>query len=352
MVKQLYSDYDPDITIRSNLGKTFKEDQIDLKKLKSFQHVVHVNRAVEETVILKHEKKWVNARMVGVDPDFVQDCNLGLHIIEGHSSLEENGEPAGVIGAGLMQTIDGFISELDGGEELMIYTPLREAPVVFHKSPFKVTPIWITGTMNYNRDVNNSELLVPLEFAQLQLDYDNDLTAVYIALDKTADPDEVKTQLQNHLGKKFVVKTAAEKNELIFKTSKSEKRIVIIILVFIFILAAFNLVASLTMLFIEKSENIQTLYRIGMKQKSVFRIFFLEGLLISARGIIAGLIIGGGVCILQMKFAILEMPNADGRAFPIEFSFPDGLLIFCLVSLLSILTSLVPVWYLVYRSGK
>lgn len=126
----------------------------------------------------------------------------------------------------------------------------------------------------------------------------------------------------------------------------------IIILVFIFILAAFNLVASLTMLFIEKSENIQTLYRIGMKQKSVFRIFFLEGLLISARGIIAGLIIGVGICMVQMKFAILEMPNSDGRAFPIEFSLPDGLLIFGLVSLLSILTSLVPVWYLVYRSGK
>lgn len=352
MVAQLYSDYDADITVRSALGKTFKETTIDLKKLKNSEHVIHVNRAVEEIVILKQDKKWANARMVGVDAPFIQDCNMGAHILEGHSSLEENGEPTGIIGAGILQKIGGYISDVEGGSELMIYTPLREAPVVFHKSPFKVTPLWIVGTMNYNREVNDNELIVPLDFARLQLDYEDDLTALYISLDKSADPEEVKAILQKKVGNNFIVKTAAEKNELIFKTSKSEKRIVIIILVFVFLLAAFNLIASLTMLFIEKSENIQTLYRIGMTQKSVFRIFFTEGLLISARGIIIGLAIGIGVCLFQMYYPVLEMPNSDGRAFPIALSFGDGLMIFGLVSTLSILTSCIPVWFLVYRSGR
>lgn len=352
IVAELYSEYDADITVRSDVGKTFKEPTVKLNAVKYTEGVLHVSRAVEEIVVLKLGKKWVNARMVGIDTTYVKDCNLEKHIVEGTATLQVKGEPTGVIGATLLDKIGGYISELDGGEELMVYTPLREAPVVFHKSPFRVTPLWIMGKMNYNREVNERELMVPLDFAQMQLDYEDDLTALYISVKPDQDPEEVKHRLEQKLGKKFVVKTAAEKNELIFKTSKSEKRILIIILVFIFILAAFNLIASLTMLYIEKGENIQTLYRVGMTQKQVFKIFFFEGLLISGRGVFFGLLIGVAVCLVQLYYPLLEMPNANGRAFPIAFSVYDGLLIVGLVSGLSLITSFVPVWFLVYRSNR
>lgn len=350
MVEKLYSEYDASITVRSAKGKTFQESTINLKALRKLDGVQHVSRAIEETVILKHQKKWVNAHLVGVDFDYVADCNLGKHILEGYPDLEQNGNPTAVIGATLLDKLGGYISELDGREELMLYTPLREASIGKRKSPFKITPLNVVGRMNYNREVNANEVLVPFDFARQQLNYEGDVTALYISV-RQADPFEVKERIQAMLGNAFEVKTAAEKNELIFKTSQSEKRIVIIILVFVFILAAFNLVASLTMLYIEKKENIQTMYRIGAHQQFIFRIFFYEGLLIAAKGIVIGLLLGATVCVLQLQFALLEMPNSGGEAFPIAFTVGDGVLILGLVSGLSLITSYVPVWYLVKKSG-
>jgi lipoprotein-releasing system permease protein len=352
IVAELYSDYDAAVTIRSSKGKTFNENTVSLASLNKIPGIQSTSRAVEEIVVLKRDKKWVNAHMVGVDSNYMAACKIDSHIVEGKAKFSIGKEDCGIIGATLLDKLEGYISELNGGQELMIYTPLRDAPMVFHKSPFKVTPLWISGKMNYNRDVNENELLVPLEFARGQLDYDSAITAIYVSLKPETDAEVVRDQIKSKLGSNFVVKTAAEKNELIFKTAKTEKKILVFILAFIFVLAAFNLIASINMLYNEKSENLQTLYRIGITQKAIFKIFFFEGLLIASRGIFFGLIIGIAVCLLQLQFSLLEMPNAMGKAFPISFSVSDGIMIVGLVSVLSLITSFVPVWFLVYRSNR
>lgn len=351
MVENLYSAYDAPITIRSTQGKTFLENTIDMRSIRSFPGVKNVSRAVEETVILKKQKKWVNAHLVGVDAGYLIDCGLKKHLVDGIPVFLDENQATAIIGATLLDKLDGYISELDGKEELLLYTPLREAKIGSRKSPFMIAPLTVVGKMNYNREVNASELLVPLDFARNQLNFTTDLTALFVAVDSTSDPMEIKEALQQQLGSKFEVKTAAEKNELIFKTSRSEKRIVVLILIFIFILAAFNLVASLTMLFIEKKENIQTLIRIGATNQFIFRIFFFEGLLIAAKGIVIGLFIGVIVCTLQINFSFLAMPNSNGEAFPIAFGWKDGLLIVGLVSSLSFLASYLPVWYLIKKAS-
>lgn len=351
MVAQLYSAYDAPITIRSTQGKTFLENTLDLAAIRSTPGVKNVSRAVEETVILKKQKKWVNAHLVGVDASYLKDCALDKHLVDGIPAFLDDQQATAIIGATLLDKLDGYISELDGKEELLLYTPLREAKIGSRKSPFMIAPLTVVGKMNYNREVNASELLVPLDFARNQLNYTTDLTALFVAVASTADPMEIKEALQQQLGSKFEVKTAAEKNELIFKTSRSEKRIVVLILIFIFILAAFNLVASLTMLFIEKKENIQTLIRIGATNQFIFRIFFFEGLLIAAKGIVIGLALGIIICALQLNFAFLAMPNSNGEAFPIAFNWKDGLLILSLVSSLSFAASYLPVWYLIKKAS-
>ncbi|WP_343748849.1 FtsX-like permease family protein [Fluviicola sp.] len=349
MVTKLYSDYDPAITMRSLKGKTFDSTAVDLKELRAIPGVISLSKAIEETVIIKHGKKWVNAKMVGVDFSFVDASHLRTHIVDGYPDLEENGEPTAVIGASLLDKVDGYISELDGYEELMLYTPLRDASIARLKSPFKVSPLKVVGRMNYNKDINMSDLLVPLYFAEMQLNYDKDITAIYLQVDKKDIP-QVKAVLENRFGKKFLVKTAAEKNELIFKTSESEKKIVVLILLFIFVLAAFNLVASLNMLFIEKKENIETMERFGATKQFVFRIFFFEGILIAVKGIIIGLVLGVGVCLLQTHFALLKMPNAANEAFPIILQVKDVLFILATVILLSVLSAYFPVRYLVRKT--
>lgn len=351
MVSRLYSVYDAPVTIRSAKGKTFPESSLKISQLEKVPGVKSVSRAVEETVILKHQKKWVNAEMTGIDPNFLLTCAIEQHVVDGYPSLEDNGRPNGIIGATLLDKLDGFVDQPGGHEQVILYTPLREASIARRKSPFRTTNLDISCRMNYNREVNARQLLVPLDFAREQLSYDNDITAFYIGIDNTETAEEVKERLQEITGSGFTVKTAAEKNELIFKTSKSEKRIVIIILVFVFILAAFNLIASLTMLFIEKKDNIKTMQHFGADQRFIFRIFFFEGLLIAAKGIVIGILLGTGVCVLQIYGKLLQMPNSGGEAFPIAFTWQDGLLIIGLVSFLSALTSFLPVYYLVRKTS-
>lgn len=352
MVERLYSSYDAPLTIRSEKGKTFKENTINLAKIKQVEGVAEVSRAVEETVILKHEKSWANASMVGIDNNFLKTCEIEKHVVDGYPALEENGKPTAIIGASLLDQLNGYISEANGYEQLILYTPLRDASISRRKNPFKTNMLAVSSRMNYNREVNAQFVLVPLDFAQDQLNYDDEITALYLGIQPKADAFEVKERLQQLVGPNFRVKTAAEKNELIFKTSQSEKRIVIIILVFVFILAAFNLIASLTMLFIEKKENIQTMCHFGAGNPFIFRIFFFEGLLIAGKGILYGLILGTTVCLSQQYGKLLEMPNSGGEAFPIEFTFQDGLLIIVLVSALSAITAFLPVYYLVKRASR
>ena len=123
-----------------------------------------------------------------------------------------------------------------------------------------------------------------------------------------------------------------------------------IILLLIFVVAAFNLVASLTMLFIEKMDNIKTMLSFGADRSFVFKIFFFEGLIISFKGIGIGLALGYAICLLQVFGQFLQMPNSNGEAFPIKLEFLDSLLIISLVSVLSFLASYLPVKYLLKKN--
>lgn len=350
MIEKLYSDFDADITIRSTNGKTFPESQIDLKEITKIDGVSNTTRAIEEVVVIKHEKKWVNANLVGVDSSFLAISKMKEHMVDGEPILNDGSKTFGLIGASLLDKLGGYIPEKVGYEQVILYAPKRDSKVRLGSNPFTTKLIDISGRMNFNREVNAENIVVSMAVAKEVLNYRDDITGVYVDVLPDHENETVKESLINLLGSNFEVKTNYEKNELIYKTSKSEKIIVLIILIFIFILAAFNLIASLTMLFVEKKDNIQTLISFGADQRSVFNIFFLEGLLISGKGIIIGLLLGYGICLFQLKSALLTMPNSGGEPFPIDLSLTDGLLIVSLVTLLSVFFSFLPVRFLLKRN--
>ncbi len=350
IIKKLYSDFDADISIESSVGKTFRTSAINYKEIKAMEGVNQVSWVAEEVVVLKHEDKWVNARMVGVEPSFLEMSRMKNHMVDGEPMLVHGRTTMGLIGATLLDKLGGFIPQQTGYEEIFIYSPKRDARIQLGSNPFHVEKIGVSGRFNYNKEINADRLIVPLQTARDLLDYEEENTAIFVDVKKNDQIEGIKQQLQAIVGKNFKVKTSYEQNELIFKTSKSEKLIVLFILLFIFILAAFNLIASITMLFIEKKENIQTLIHLGADQKSVFSIFFYEGLLVSGKGILIGTVLGYAVCFLQLNFSLLIMPNSGGEAFPIALSWLDGLLILTLVSGLSALFAYLPVRLLLKKN--
>ena len=350
MVEQLYSEYDTNLTIRPTSGKTFAFETLPYAKIRKTAGVLQTSKAIEEIVVLKHEQKWVNARMIGIEPSFLQMAHTSKHMVDGYPTLNENGEPMALIGATLLDKLNGFIPQNGGNEVLDVYYPKRSARISNFSNPFNNQLIKISGRINYNREVNQEAFVIPIELAQAQLDYENDISALYLSVKPGFDAEDVKVNLQQLVGPKFIVKTHLEKNALIYQTSKSERLIVIGILIFIFILAAFNLVASLTMLFIEKKDNIQTMQSYGANDRFIFNIFFYEGLLIAGKGIVLGLILGYAVCVLQLVGNVIQMPNSGGEAFPIKLTVSDGFLVLFLVGLLSTLASYLPVKYLVLKN--
>ncbi|MCO5259744.1 MAG: FtsX-like permease family protein [Crocinitomicaceae bacterium] len=352
MIEKLYSDFDAPITIRSSQTKTFFENEIDLKKLSATPGVKQFAKATEEIVVLKHEDKWVNATLLGTDSVFLSLSKISSHMVDGFPALYENNEPVGLIGATLLDKLGGYIPQEYGSESVMVYAPKRDMKMSVSKNPFFTQRVQVVGRINYNREVNAEMMIVPIDLAQTLLGYaDNELNALLIDIDQHADKHRLKQTLQEQLGESFKVRTNDEKNELIFQTSKTERLIVIVILLFIFVLASFNLVASLTMLFVEKKEDIQILKSLGADEPMIFRIFFYEGLLIAAKGIFFGLFLGYLICFLQIQFGLLEMPNSFGEKFPVVTTFFDGVLILSLVSLLSLFASYFPVKMLLKRNA-
>jgi lipoprotein-releasing system permease protein len=352
MVEKLYSEYDSNLTVRPDEGKTFKESQIDIKQLKAIKGVQYISRAVEEIVVLKHEQKWANARMIGVDPVFLKMANVENHLVDGTAMFAENGEQFALIGATLLDKLGGFIPRTEGYESLDVYFPKRNAKISTISNPFRNKHIKIAGRVNFNKEVNQESFIIPLSVARDMLDYGQDITALYINVHPTEKVEQIKKQIQQKVGSGWKVKTHLEKNELIYQTSKSEKMIVIGILIFVFIMAAFNLVASLTMLFIEKKDNIKTMQSFGANDSFVFKVFFYEGLLISFKGVLFGLTLGYGICFAQIYGHIIEMPNSGGEDFPVKLFFGDVLLVVSLVGILSIMASYLPVKFLIQRYRK
>ena len=352
MIDRLYSEFDSEITVRPKEGKTFNENQIRDKDFLEIPGVIRYSRAVEEVVILKHEKKWVNANLIGVDSSFLQMTNMKDHMVDGGMFLKLEGEDFGLIGATLLDKLGGFIPQNLGFETLTCYVPKRDVKIRFGKNPYSTQLIKIAGRINYNREVNAQQIIVPIGISRSLMNYTNQISAFYVECDRKMNREDIKSKIQKMVGKDFVVKTNYEKNELIYKTSKSEKLIVLIILLFIFILAAFNLVASLTMLFVEKLENIKTMTSYGASRSFIFKIFFFEGLLIAGKGILIGAIFGYLVCLAQINFEFITMPNSGGEAFPMKLSFWDGTLILTLVVTLSVIFSFLPVKFLIHNNLK
>ena len=350
MVQKLYSEFDADITIMPVEGKTFRKQQVDYTFLNKMPEIHAYSNVVQGIVVLRHEKKWVNANLIGVDSTFLGMTEMSAHIVDGKGNLYLNSQPQGIIGASLLDKLEGYIPRRVGEETISIYSPKNNIKIRPGSNPFNIRMLTLSGRMAYNREVNAEKLVVPIDFARELFGMNDEISEIHIRVKKGFDNQEVKEKLQAKMGNQFRIKTNYEAFELIYKTSESEKLILIFFLFFVFILAAFNLVASITMLFVEKKDNLATMLSFGADKKFIFRIFFYEGLLITMRGIIIGALLGYAVCFTQIYGKVIVMPNSYGEPYPLSVSFPQGVTILSLVILVSLIASYLPVKYLIKKN--
>ena len=344
MIDRMYSEFDTDLTILPANTKTFNTAELDAIKLKSISEIASTSRTIDELVILKNGDRWVNAKLMGVDSSFLAMAHMNKHLLHNRKITDYTNFI--FPGAGLLEKLQIQLDQENNYEPIVFFAPKRKLTIRPGKNPFYTENATVSAIMNYNREVNMEVVVCSFDFASNLLQYENELSSILIDLKENCNPEEVKKKIQQVVGPTFKVQSRYEKNELIFKTSQTEKIIVICILVFVFILAAFNLIASLTMLFVEKKKNIVTLVSMGLTRKNIFGIFFIEGLLLSLIGLIIGLFLGYSVSLAQIYGSLIVLPGTL-EAFPINLKLSDGFFIISLVGGLSIIFSFATVVFLV-----
>lgn len=353
LVITLFSTFEPDIKIESVHTKSFDQNYIP-EDVYQVDGLLNSTRVIEEIVIIKNEEMFVIGTVKGVEDSFLEMSEMQDHLLDGINALKSGSQPFGLVGAGALENLGGYIYESDfPPESFTVYSPNRDKKISRTKvDAFTTSRIPIVGTFSFNNDVDQSYLVVPLEYADSILKYNGDITAVEMDFDDGVDVEDKKAELEQILGPSFKVKTNFEQNELIYQTSRSEKWITTLLLAFIFFLATFNMVASITMLVIEKKENMNTLYSLGAQKNQLHHIFFYEGLLINAVGLVFGLALGYGICLLQQQVGFIQMEGSVVEYFPIKFKLDDLFVILSITVIFGLLAAYLPSKFLIKRILK
>ncbi len=330
MIEGMYTAFDQEVTMTPKNGSKISADSLRkvLLLTKNIEGVNAQSMFIQERIIIRKEKKWANAELWAVEPSFFEMANVNTpeHLINGNPLT---GNSQALMGVGLANKLGLHSMDLSP-ETAVLYIPRQDRKIRIGKSPFFQQRISVSGAIEYNKELNDQVLLVPLSYATGF--FSNEVSGVLMSTAETKR-NSIKKNLVEKFGGQFSIKTNLEKNALIFKTSKSEKLIVVIILIFVFILSLFNLSASLTMTYLEKKAEFTTMFSLGMSSLDLSRIFLVLGAMIVSLGVFIGLSAGSLLVFLHEQLHLIKIPGTT-NAFPSNY---DGVQIISLLFLLIIL---------------
>ncbi len=342
LVDSIYSPFDQDITITPAAGKTFPRNAIDLEELLAMPGVDQASWVIEENVLLRSGDQQAVATLKGVEPQYLEMGRIEEHLFSGKAEMTSITGPAAILGIALKVDLD---VPLDDG----IFTPLEiSAPVRgrrlsrYQERAFAHKAIAVAGSFSMNLEYDAKYVLVPIEMAAALLNYDTLVSALEIRLAPKSDLDRTADRIEERIGPGFIVKTRYQKNTLMYQTNASEKFFTFVVLAFIGLIGAFNIIASLTMMMIEKKQDMRTLMSMGAPPGMVRSVFFHEGMLIVAVGATAGLALGLAICWLQQRFELVQLQGSVVEAYPVKVLPTDLLIIFATVLAIGVLASWIP----------
>ena len=345
LIKTMMSNVEPDLLITPSTGKTFVPDDSTYDWIYDQPCVKNMCCVLEEQVFISYDGKQSLAKAKGVDWIYEEESPLRDHIRDGEFKLHRGDIPLAVVGAGLAYEIGispRFLAGID------IYFPTRTGKISLTNPAASLEFIraYPSGIFSVNNDVDAELMIIPIEQMRELLEYDDEVSAVEIRLVEGTSKEELKAlqkQIAGRLGPDFKVKDRFQQNESLYKMMKYEKAAIFMILIFVIIIIAFNIFGSLTMLIIEKRDDIQTLRSLGAQDRLIRRIFVLEGWLISLVGLAGGLIIGVGFSALQQAFGIIKMPgHFVVQAYPVILSWSDIMLTIVGVAVIGYIIALIP----------
>ncbi len=349
VINSMLNSVNPDILITAKKGKTFDIASFPQEKIKNLEGVKDIVQVVEEDALLKYGDKQYIGRMKGVSGNYKNVSGLDTLVVEGKFQLSKGKYNYTVVGSGVAWYLD--INIKDTHKFISVYVPKRGNPSSFSlQNAFNTNIIRPVGVFSVQQDIDDKYFFVPLRFAESLLNYKDEVTSLEVYFKKGADGKKIKKEIKSIIKGGFNVLDRNEQNETILKIMKSEKLAVFIILVFIMILASFNMIGSVSILIVEKKKDIAVLKSMGADKRLVSRIFFNEGFMITFLGSLTGLILGFLMLYIQQTFGILKLGGGQGafviNAYPVKMYWQDFVYVFITVQLIGMAAAWYPVKYL------
>ena len=350
LIKSLFSSFDADLKITLAEGKSFDAADPVLSGIRNQQDVLYYADIVEDNALLRYENRQVLATIKGVSDDFTKMTGLDTMIVDGKFKLTEGDRQFAVIGQGVSYFLSVGLKQQN---PINIYVPQkgRKSGSSLEGS-FNQGFIYLAGVFSVQQELDSKYMIVPISFARDIFDMKGKVNSIELKLKADADAKEVREAISAKLGSRFIVKTRYQQHDYLYKTMQGEKYAVYLILILILVIASFNIVGSLTMLIIDKKEDIAILQSMGAGKVLIRNIFLFEGWSISLLGALIGTVLGIAICQAQITYGFVKLQGGGSfiiDSYPMKIIPFDILLIFCSVILIGFLAAWLPVKYI---SGK
>lgn len=352
MVAVMFSYFDPELKITPKTGKVFNPLHPGIQEIRNMSEIIHFSEVIEDNALVRYKDKQDFAIIKGVDKGFGEQIHIDSILIDGRFALREDIVDYATLGIGLASTLG---VRANYSSPLEIFAPKRNESVNMANpaSSFDTEYAYIGGVFHVNQNVyDENYMIVPIELTRSLFRYDTEISAIELQITPGSSLSSVKKKIKELIGDEFHVQDRYEQQADSFKMMQIEKWITFLILCFILAIALFNLVGSLSMLMIEKQEDIQTLRNMGACNTFIRRIFLFEGWIITGLGTIIGTSLGLFISLLQQKFGFIQLGQASGAfvidAYPVRIILSDIITVIITVMLMGGFAA----WYAVRYLGK
>ncbi len=352
-VASFFTAFDPDLKVVATTGKTFDLDTSTREAIEQLEGVDLITCTLEENAMLKYKQNQSMIKLKGVDDNFHHVTSINTLLIgKGSYILQDEIVNYGIMGVELASNLHTGIQPV---QALEVYTPKpgvrvnMSNPAASFNTGFLYSPGVLFAVNQPKYDANY--LICSLAFAQELLGYEDKISAIEIKLTAHADLKKTRLAVQQIMGKRFKVLDQYQQQTDIFNIMKIEKLISFFFLIFILLIACFNIISSLSMLILEKKEDMQILINLGADNNFVAKVFLYEGRIITLIGTISGLLLGVALTLLQQEFGFIKLSGGYQfitTAYPVSLHLSDLLLIIATV----VVVGFVSVWYPIQYLSK
>lgn len=354
MVASFFTQFDPQLKVVPTEGKTVPSDDPVLTEIRKLPQVDVATETVEDMALAIFNGKQAMVNVKGVDDNFSELTHINEIVYgDGEFALHAADLEYGTLGIRLAQDLSAGVRF---GDFIQIYAPRREGQLdlASPQDGFEVDSLLMPGVVFSTRQgkYDRNYIIAPIGFARRIFDQQGMITSLELRLKDGSNLNATKRQMRKIAGEKYQVLDRFEQQADTFRIMQIEKFIAYIFLTFILVVACFNIIGSLSMLMIDKKDDVVTLHNLGADNQQIKKIFLLEGRLIAILGAVVGIVLGLLLCWLQQTFGLVGMGSQSGmfvvNAYPVSVHYIDVLLVFLTV----IAVSWLAVWYPVHYISK